>query len=582
MEDYRLKFFKWTYEKVKNIDMFKQTVNLTYKGKYHFSNCVGALCTLGVLLALLVYAIVLFRAMFKRTNVSWNHNSVYVNLAEDQSDLEWAADDPEFKMYWMGLHKELMPEGYEPEQLGVSEVYSLSTNYERDDGIFEHNRTTFDNFSCDNSFPVLQDKSYSYHQVTPVCPQLAGQKVQGRVGLGKNHKELNFGLMPCIQSSTNLCVPQNQMEPLLSGSSISVHLMNRYVDLNDIDNPIKRFYDDEIELVFKQNKHVLVDLKLRQHEVILEDSLLPTFSDPDPIYFNSIEDYKYSEEEIDDPGYFYGKVQIRIRKDSQVEQHRRKVLNFLEVTGILGGLFEVFEIGVGVLIGLYSSFIFKRSLYKDISKYEQKFEAMEKCIAKLENKIQQNNQNTQSKDLNQAMRMNESNNKSQHFFSNLKRKQESKIEEIENLEEAKEQVNYEESKELNMEPENVEESKLRSAPLKVPKFGLFAQTESNHETIEERKKTLLGSLLSKATKSDTEVEKMKESLDCLNIVYMIKVLRRQTQYLLFKDSDYQSHLKSHPELDFHCSTPLAHFQPGAIIDLCKAKSQRIQPYRTEL
>ncbi|CAI2363312.1 unnamed protein product [Moneuplotes crassus] len=564
--------------------MFKQSVNLTFRGKTHFSNTLGALCTLLAYLALLGYGIVLFRIMFKRTNVSWNHNSVYTNLAEDHSGLIWDEEDPEFKIFWSALNVNNLPEGYEMDQLGISEFYTFSSD-NKSDAILNFNTTQIDNISCDNSFYTVHDKMYPNGEVTPSCPQLAGKKLQGRFGSGQDYRELQFKFEPCFENEDRPCVPQNEMASILERSSVMIHLMNRYVDLNDIDNPIKKFYDDEMFLEFKQNKNVVVELKLRQHEVILEDGLFPTLSDPDPIYFNSIEDYSYSEEDVEDHGYFWGGIHVRIRRDSQIDQHRRRVLNFLEVTGILGGLFEVFEIGFGIIIGLYSSHMFKKSLYNDIRKYEEKFEAMENCISKLESKIQKNNQRQQDNNSSCVAPSAKLRRQSQINFRNINYEPDNEDEELKILEEVKQRVNNEESKDFNMEPDVVEERKIEYTRPKfptfgLPAFGLLAQAEEDEKSDEDFKSARCCPSFMKKSRTDMEVERMKESLGCLNIVYMIKVLRRQTQYLLLKDHDFQTHLQSNPALHFnYTSSPSFEFlQPPSEVTLSRSKSKRVHPY----
>ena len=71
---------------------------------------------------------------------------------------------------------------------------------------------------------------------------------------------------------------------------------------------------------------------MTQNEVILDDSLFNIFSDPEPIYFRSIE----SVQEIERNRILghEGAVIIQIQLDGKVHQYRRSLLTFLEVTGI--------------------------------------------------------------------------------------------------------------------------------------------------------------------------------------------------------------------------------------------------------
>ena len=129
----------------------------------------------------------------------------------------------------------------------------------------------------------------------------------------------------------------------------------------------------------------IIKLKVREHEVVLEDSVWPSLIDTDPVKFISIQDYTLEKEVSPDlPGMFL----VMLEKDSLIDQHNRRVLNILEVTGILGGIFEIFEIGFGFLLGVYASYVFKREMYLDILNAQNKYLKLEDSINKLEEKIE--------------------------------------------------------------------------------------------------------------------------------------------------------------------------------------------------
>ena len=71
---------------------------------------------------------------------------------------------------------------------------------------------------------------------------------------------------------------------------------------------------------------------MAQNEVILDDSLFNIFSDPEPIYFRSIESIEeLSRSRIEN---HVGTINLHVELDSKVHQYRRSVLTFLEVTGM--------------------------------------------------------------------------------------------------------------------------------------------------------------------------------------------------------------------------------------------------------
>lgn len=53
---------------------------------------------------------------------------------------------------------------------------------------------------------------------------------------------------------------------------------------------------------------------------------------------------------------------MKFVKDSQSKSFGRSVFGFLEVTGNIGGLFEILEIGGGLIVGLFSGRLFLFSI----------------------------------------------------------------------------------------------------------------------------------------------------------------------------------------------------------------------------
>ena len=54
------------------------------------------------------------------------------------------------------------------------------------------------------------------------------------------------------------------------------------------------------------------------------------------------------------------------------------MLNFLEVTGIIGGLFELFEVVFGIIIGIVSSYSLRHQLIEEIKINKKKNRSLEK------------------------------------------------------------------------------------------------------------------------------------------------------------------------------------------------------------
>ena len=90
------------------------------------------------------------------------------------------------------------------------------------------------------------------------------------------------------------------------------------------------------------------------------------------------------------------RLYIEIGRD--VYQYKRKVLNFLEVTGIIGGIFELFEVVFGIIIGMASSYSLRGQLIEEIKVNKKKNGELEKELKALGIKwLNSRNQNKENK-----------------------------------------------------------------------------------------------------------------------------------------------------------------------------------------
>jgi hypothetical protein len=83
---------------------------------------------------------------------------------------------------------------------------------------------------------------------------------------------------------------------------------------------------------------------------------------------------------------------IDFKFSSNVIQYKRKVFNILELTGILGGIFEVFDIAFGFILGGLSSLMFKKDLREDVAKAEEQYNSLKITIEELRKEVRSNQQ----------------------------------------------------------------------------------------------------------------------------------------------------------------------------------------------
>ncbi|CAI2363920.1 unnamed protein product [Moneuplotes crassus] len=190
--------------------------------------------------------------------------------------------------------------------------------------------------------------------------------------------------------------------------TVNFDVQHKYVDLDDLDNPFKYYYrsygigGSELEEFSGYNGY---RYDLNRNEIELQDTWWDFLTNPEPhklLNINSDHTYSHDEQATTQYTVFF------ILGD-QTYQYGRKVLNFLEVTGIVGGLFEILDIFIGIFIGYIYNYNLKREIRRDLTKSEEKIQELEanmkEILRNTEDNNEQFNRNGPSADL-QTLRNN--------------------------------------------------------------------------------------------------------------------------------------------------------------------------------
>jgi hypothetical protein len=157
---------------------------------------------------------------------------------------------------------------------------------------------------------------------------------------------------------------------------IGLHTYNKYINLNDIEKTVEERYTIDYDTQFGLTDSTF-DYKINKIELTKEDSYWFYIYPPAPITIYNLDTVEKSSsneivevpcEEGEANCMRFYKVSLRYSISTDVKQYKRKVFNILELTGIIGGIFELFEILISLTIGVITSCWFKRELNKDIQK----------------------------------------------------------------------------------------------------------------------------------------------------------------------------------------------------------------------
>ena len=77
--------------------------------------------------------------------------------------------------------------------------------------------------------------------------------------------------------------------------------------------------------------------------------------------------------------------------DHREFQYNRSILNFLEVSGSIGGIFEILEVLIGAISGYLTSYFFKMELKHDLERTQSNYEKVILKINSLQKKVERLN-----------------------------------------------------------------------------------------------------------------------------------------------------------------------------------------------
>ncbi|CAI2382835.1 unnamed protein product [Moneuplotes crassus] len=537
--------------------MFQQNIFFTLKGRSSYATVPGALVSLLAVIVLAAYGGALMLRMVKRREVNWSTNSYFNDLKSDDSMLELDDNHPKIMLNYRfeepdSFPKEIDLSGYSQYVKRSHDNYKFSGKYfshgtpvlektERNDDIgeniisqFQTRRTGLLKFvRVSRGRPNFKDPCSDYSRNTTqiflifrpkifkgylqfydcreefdsdlisrgtyrsdvkyICPKFTGFQYSGNELNSKSHYLSILFINPCKSGCVSLST--TEWEEMFKTSRLNVFVKNKYVDLNDIDNPFKsrttnyKFYNTS-------EGGLVAYFNLIKHEVILEDSYWPTWriwTEPNPIVFYTLELHQES-------ALHRKEFKIVIETGDEVRQYRRKFLSFLEVTGTIGGIFELIEIIFGFAIGIYSSYMFKRDLTKYLNQASHDVE-------QIEGVLQEGNQED-SKIKEKSNRLKPDEELKELEFKGNCIDEESKINDSSNLMIA--QLNSFQNK--NPCKNNIEMKQ------KEP-------SASKHKSIHEK-------LMPFESEKFLDYDSFKSNLDCVQIIKDIKVLQQKVAFLI--------------------------------------------------
>ena len=286
------KFLTWTYQKVKRRDIFKESISLTYKGEESYSSIIGGISTIIIFLILITISVFLFIRMFQRDDISWNQNVVFEDLGTSNKSITITENDNIeiyiIHQYWTNLNEQKVKD--------MSRYYGIFLKlFIPKKGVIKMNQTKWqDQNYLDSLVGSAKDGIISSVNQIPAKVYRKGYwfNLEGLSFAGDiTNTELFSGAAIGLSywyTHPSTCHSPSAIHEFMKYSLITTTIKSNYVDLNDIQNPIKPYYFTQRGFEISREKTDSITLKVASNQVTLEDSLLSNLLSSDKRNFNSI------------------------------------------------------------------------------------------------------------------------------------------------------------------------------------------------------------------------------------------------------------------------------------------------------
>ena len=163
-------------------------------------------------------------------------------------------------------------------------------------------------------------------------------------------------------TSSVTCQTPDDINTMLSEAQIQVTIQNAYFDIENYDNPVQYFLDDNYFWDLLPNFRKKSDLFVREGHSEIQDNFIQFFNEKELDYYAIVD----SKEQLvleDSDGEF---MSIFIRLDSTAEKYDRQVYSFSDLLAQVGGIYQSFFFIGTLFVGIFSERLFFSSILKKI------------------------------------------------------------------------------------------------------------------------------------------------------------------------------------------------------------------------
>ena len=162
------------------------------------------------------------------------------------------------------------------------------------------------------------------------------------------------------------CKSSDEIDAKLVGGRFVFAIINSYVDFDDYDSIIKSYIDERFLYRVNPGFHRESYLNVRNNHVKLADGFLQIGSTQDLQFYNvdtSENDFIFSNSN--------SYVSVYLNMEAREDTYERTVFSFFDLTGLVGGVFEILELAGGLFVSFFAHKLFMFSMLNDLYQVEK-------------------------------------------------------------------------------------------------------------------------------------------------------------------------------------------------------------------
>jgi hypothetical protein len=339
------KLWRNLMDAVRQIDAYGQPISLTYNKEKEFKTHLGGLSTLVIANFMLFYFVFLFLELVSKKTINYNATTVVNDITQHPVNLDIAKNGFRLSIGLTDQHYSLLDD----EIRKYIEITVVEVSWELEQsGEWVDYRRDLEMEQCGDNYPyhdkvVVNDNNLDkYVCITTDDYQIAGNWYSNR------SKTIEISATMCDNSTYSTCESEENILEFIEENQLDVVMLNRYFDIQNLDNPIQSFLTQRYVYNFVKDFTFLSVISIRENNVELMDSFFQ-FQDYEKMIFYSI-----LEERTSFYKYHDTLMMIRIEPDSQTITHTRTVYSFFDMLAQIGGVYGVLSAISFSLLGFYS------------------------------------------------------------------------------------------------------------------------------------------------------------------------------------------------------------------------------------